>query len=139
MKDKIKDIFSKINTLIENECYDKEFYYFRFRNADAPVRKEKILFDLFPCGAPTEFDIGIFERFIIESKQQASNYNQSKLVVSERFHSKSIILYYYETEQEIFERLSREYNRLLEKIEYNKNEEYKKYKELKSKYESNAP
>ena len=139
MKDKIKDIFSKINTLIENECSNKEFEYFRFRNADAPVRKEKVLFDLFPCSAPSEFDIDIFERFIIESKQQASNYNQSKLVIGEHFYSKSIILYYYETEQEIFERLSLEYNRLLENIKKNKDEEYKKFKELKSKYEPNAP
>jgi len=138
MKDKIKDIFNKINTLIENECCDKEFQYFRFRNADAPVRKEKVLFNLFPCGAPAEFDIDIFERFIVESKQQASNYNQSKLVIGDYFYSKSIILYYYETEREIFERLSLEYNRMLEKIKYDKDEEYKKFKELKSKYEPNA-
>ena len=138
MKEKIKDVFSKIKTLIENECSDKDFQYFRFRNADVPVRKKKVLFELFPFGTPNEFDIDVFERLIVESKQQASNYNQSKLVIGEYFHSKSIILYYYETDQEIFERLSLEYNRLLEKIKYDKDEEYKKFKELKSKYEPNA-
>ena len=64
--------------------------------------------------------------------------NQSKLVIGEHFYSKSIILYYYETEQEIFERLSLKYNRLLEKIKYNKDEEIKKFKELKLKYELNV-
>lgn len=138
MKDRIKEIFNKINTLIENECSNKESQYFIFRNADAPKRKQKVLFNLFPCGAPTEFDIDVFERFITESKQQASDYNQSKLVIGEYCYSKSIILYYYETEQEIFERLTLGYNRLLENIKYNKDEEYKKFKELKSKYEPNA-
>jgi hypothetical protein len=138
MKDKIKDIFNKINTLIETECSNKEHQYFIFRNADVPVRKEKVLFDLFPLGMPTEFNIDIFERFIVESKKEAENYNNSKLVVGEHYYNKSIILYYYETEQEVFERLSIGYNRLLEQIKKNKEEEYKKYIELKSKYEPNA-
>jgi len=135
MKEKIKDIFDKINALIENECSNKDFQYFRFKNADFPIRKRKALFNLFPLGSPTEYDIDIFERFIVESKQQASNYNQPKLVIGENMYSKSIILYYYETEQEVFERLSKEYNNLLELIKRDKDEEYKKYLELKLKYE----
>jgi len=121
--------------LIENEFSNKDFQYFRFKNADFPIRKRKALFNLFPLGSPTEYDIDIFERFIVESKQQASNYNQPKLVIGEDMYSKSIILYYYETEQEVFERLSKEYNNLLELIKRDKDEEYKKYLELKLKYE----
>jgi hypothetical protein len=127
MKDKIKDIFNKINTLIETECSDKEYQYFKFRNADVPVRKEKVLFDLFPLGMPTEFNIDIFERFIVESKKEAENYNNSELVVGERYYNKSIILYYYETEQEVFERLSLGYNCLIDEIKHKKEEEYKKF------------
>lgn len=133
MSDKTKDVLNKITALLEKEYPEKEYLHKKY--TDAPVRKCQVLFNLFPHGAPTEFDIDIVERLIVESKQQASNYNQSKLVIGEYLYSKSIILYYYETEQDVFERLSNEYNILLKEIKQKNDNEYLKYKELKSKYE----
>lgn len=140
MKDKIKDILDKIYISIENDCVDvdKQFQYFKFKNADAPVKKQKVLIELFPCGAPDIIDIDIYQRYIVECKRIAISYYRSELVIADYHYSKSIIMYYYETPQDIFKRLSIEYNILLNQINKNADEEYKKYKELKLKYEPNT-
>lgn len=137
MKEKIEEIRNKIIKLIdEDDSSDKDFKSFRFRNIDVnPVRKQKVLFDLFPCGAPNQFDLSVLERMIAESKLEASKYNKPELVVAGFLHSKSIILYYWETEEEVLERLTFNYNGLIEKMIEKKEKEYKKYMELKLKYE----
>lgn len=135
MKDKIKEVFYKIHNLIENESLEKEYHQAIYRNADVPVRKVKHLFTIFPSLGPSEFDIEFLERRIKESKEIASNHNQSKLVIGDYQHDKSIILYYYETEQEVLDRLNDSYDYLLKYIKRQNDKEYETYLKLKTKYE----
>lgn len=136
MKEKIKAIFDKINILIETQYEDKIYLYHKFRDADKPQRINKDLFELFPCGIPEIIDISYLENIIEKSKLEAAKYNKSELVIGGFYSSKSIILYYYETEREVFKRLSTEYNNMLKYIKNKKETEYKKYQELKLKYDN---
>lgn len=135
LKEKIEKIFNKILNLVQTE-YHEEHLINRYMGMDIPQRKEILLFELFPSGFPDIFSIDILQNFIDDSKKQAANYNKPELLIKEFRGGKAIFLYYYETEQEVFERLSFEYSRLSEEIRNEKAAEDLKYIELKSKYAS---
>lgn len=137
MKDKINEYLDKINYLIENECIDKEFQRFKFSKAGERIMKREVLSELFQYYAPSQMDISELEKIIKDCKSKAKKYNDARLIITDEFHTKAIIVFYTETEQEMLDRLSADYDNLLKHIQYMKQQELDKYNELKLKYESN--
>lgn len=138
-KEKIKDILDKIYLYIENEGINKNYLLFRFKNTGVPQRKQEILCNLFPVGFPDVVNIKVFEESIAKAKKKAKNYNRAELVIGALYEfrsDKAIILYYYETDKEVYERLVSDYNSMLEQDKINEKEEYEKYQQLRLKYGS---
>lgn len=134
---KINETYNKIIVLIEENFSDstKRFQHFRFKNAVEPIKNRKVLYKLFLFGSPDEIDLEILELKIKDSKKIAKQYHKPKLVIGDDMFSKAIILYYYETQKEIYDRLVRDYEELKKEAVRIKADELEKYNVLKAKYE----
>lgn len=118
MSDRIQNILDEIKSLSKDGVFNSEWLNFKLLNIEKPIRKEKELFNLFPSSNSQEYDLDTFEEIIHKSKDIAKYYNEPKLVISERMYTKKIILYYMETEQEVYYRLCLEYESLLKERDY---------------------
>ena len=139
MKDKINNIYDKIIKLIEEQFTgsSKECKLSIYSNAIEPIKNVKVLFTLFGFGRPSERNIEEFEYLINESKEIAKNYYKPKLVIGDdNIGSKVIKLYYYESQEEVYNRLVLAYEDLKNEVQRINADELAKYNELKAKYEN---
>lgn len=138
-KEKIKDILDKIYLFIEKDIINKEYFLYKFRDAGVPQRKQEVLCNLFPFGSPDVVNIKVLEQSIAKAKKKAKNYNRAELVIGALYEfrsDKAIILYYYETDKEVYERLVSDYKFMVKQAKDIEKEEYKKYQQLRLKYGS---
>lgn len=131
MKNQISTILNKINILIKDNCFNNQYQQHLdsiYRQADTPKRNIKKLFNI-----PTCFKT--LESIIVESKEIAKTLNDSELIIGKDFGFEGIHIVYYETNDEILERLNKDYIRLLKERDNIIKEEQEEYLRLKKKYD----
>ena len=133
MKDKIDEAYARLKLLIEGSEYLNKYHQSDLRDAKEPRRDEKEVFRVFHWARWGNYKISDLLEAIEEAKRQTAGLNRAELVIDN--HREFIKVVYYETEQEIYDRLCAIYNYLFDDLKRHNEYELEEYKKLKAKYE----
>ena len=134
MKEKINDLYSKIQTIIKEEFADDDYMHRQYWNASDPQKLRKVLCELFNWSRVC-YELEYLEKMIQDAKITAAKYHKPSLMIECVSSCKTIVIYYYETEQDVYDRLFKEHERLVDQIKSQKESELRLYLKLKTKYD----
>ena len=134
--EKIKEIYDRIENFIENQPKEQqEYLHYIFKDGCNSVRKKKELFTLFDYSRK-EYTINEAESALKYAKRQAKKLENYSLAMCLNEEYKVVfVVYYDETETETLDRLTKNYNRMIEQAKKSEEDEFAKFLKLKSKYE----
>jgi hypothetical protein len=136
--EQIKEIYDKIENFIETQPKEQQPYlrYNLSWNFRTHQRKEKEFLILKTFGKLNECTIEHLEAILKEAKEQAAKLKDStlRLSVSDDFKC-SIVVKYTEAEEDVLDRLNKEYNRMIEQAKKSEENERATFLKLKSKFE----